>query len=165
MRIKTSNLLESVVDDLRALDFVHWDRFAEAKDSLTIYGGIPREDGRADFAVLLVNERGVGYITSSAERTGEIGKRLSGGRKSTGHQRCKRLEHYVPADLPNVIRKAAQQQKLEAGARVRRHHVTPEGRTVADVAAMRESKSVQKIFEQAGEIVRQTDRNRRKESE
>lgn len=99
-------MLEAVAEDLRRLDFVQWDRYAEADGELAIYGWIPRSDGRSDFVVLLAEPGGVGYVTSSAKHSVAIGNILAGepaGSESSTHGPCRRIEVALP-DLANVAR-------------------------------------------------------------
>lgn len=90
--------------DLMCLDFVVWDRYAVADTGdLVVYGWISRKDGRSDFVVLTYTPSGGrGYVTSSAERTAEIGSRL--GFAGDSHSDCLRVEDAVPSGLANVVR-------------------------------------------------------------
>lgn len=92
------------IAEMRALDFVRWDRFAGDATQLVVYGWIDRTDGRCDFVLLDCVPEGVGFVTSSSEWTAEINRRLYGD-GGEGHNSCVRVEeHPASAPLPNVIR-------------------------------------------------------------
>ena len=98
----TSSLLP--ITEMRALDFVQWDRFAAAADRLTVYGWIHREeDGRHDFVVLTATPNGIGFVTSSSRWSAEISRRL--GSDGRTHRPCQRVEWYLGAEvLSNAVR-------------------------------------------------------------
>lgn len=90
--------------EMADLHFIEWDRFAESDDECVVYGWIPREDGSRDFVVLRSVPDGIGYITSSARFTDDIGAIIAGDAgQRRGHDRCIRVEVVLPG-LPNAIR-------------------------------------------------------------
>lgn len=93
------------LEEMRLLDFVQWDRFVEGEREVVVYGWIERTTLRDDFVVLTSVPAGVGFLTSSAKYSEEIGRRLNGGEPSGTHSKCQRVE--VVSDLPNVIRLAS----------------------------------------------------------
>lgn len=84
---------------MASLPFVRRDRFCEATDHLAIYGWIEREDRHEDFVVLLVYPHGTGYITSSAQRTDEIGRLLGG---SGPDRPCVKVEDHLPESATEI---------------------------------------------------------------
>ena len=88
---------------LSLLSFVTWDRFTES----SAFGWIDRHDGRADFVALVNAKEGVYSVTSSAERSADIGRLLyewHGAKWSAEkHRPCRRIEDVLP-DLVNVVR-------------------------------------------------------------
>lgn len=97
---------------LERLDMVEWDRFTHGEDYrgevYSVYGWIERDDSYKDFVVLRAwpNTEGndVGYITSSAEYTEEIYRRIYGEEpEGDDHGECMRVEHSFR--IPNAVRK------------------------------------------------------------
>lgn len=79
--------IESV---LNSFPEVTWDRWA----GTSVFGWIPREDGRSDFVVVRIEDgRLTSVLTSSATCSEIFSKRLS-----LSHSDCRRVEH----DFPNV---------------------------------------------------------------
>jgi hypothetical protein len=76
---------------------VHWDRWTGDLDSsVSIYGWLPRPDGRADFVLVLIDQEGpFRYHTSSAAMSEEIGRRL--GFSPGQHNQCKRVADTWPS--------------------------------------------------------------------
>jgi hypothetical protein len=101
--VGSAELLDDIREDLAALDFVLWDRFAAAPDHVVFYGWIPRQDGRADFVLLRAYHHGTEYTTSSARWSDRIGDILAGVDPAyrDSHGQCLRVEDHFP-DLPNV---------------------------------------------------------------
>lgn len=85
------------------LPFVLWDRYIQGTDYVTVYGWIPRDDGRSDFVVLDIEEGRTEpvYHTSSVKYSREICHLLYG--PGSGHVDCQRVE-CAGLPLPNVIR-------------------------------------------------------------
>ena len=78
---------------LELFTFVNWDRFIYKHPDLTAYGWIDREkDAYKDFFVVYLNieTQTASYLTSSAERHGDIEKIF----KSDRQAKCERIEHY-----------------------------------------------------------------------
>lgn len=93
------------LEEMVLLDFVRWDRYAGKPEKFQLFGWIDRPDGRSDFILFEVTPEGIGYTTSSAERSEEISRRLNDGQASETHNPCRRVErHPVAADLANVVR-------------------------------------------------------------
>lgn len=84
---------------MATLTFVQWDRYVQTAHHVAVYGWIPRPDGRTDFVLIDLDDRGPMWWTSSAEHSAEIGRLLDG---EGHHVDCKRVEEVV--DLPNVVR-------------------------------------------------------------
>jgi len=89
---------EKIIEELRKLDFVEWDRYFGYEKSLTFFGWIDRKDQHKDF-VYIEFENGVvlNYGTSSKRHTSRIAQFLK-----QSHSECKRVEDFC--DLSNVIR-------------------------------------------------------------
>lgn len=100
----TADEREWIVETLNTLPFVRWDRLAGLDEgawlSLCVYGWIDREDGRSDFVVLTFDDRGLSFVTSSAERHDEINTRLGFG---AGGDQCRRVEDVLGSDVTNHI--------------------------------------------------------------
>ena len=82
---------------MNKLPFVTWDRFTEDPDGdLDVYGWIARDDGRSDFVMLVFprpfDPEYVGFSTSSAEYSKEIGRLLHGG--ESVHFDCQRVDEH-----------------------------------------------------------------------
>ena len=82
--------LEAIAGAMNALGMVKWDRCIVSAPRGAVYGWIAREDGRSDFVLLHWNPVGLGYTTSSARHSKEIGERL--GFSGEGHRDCQRVE-------------------------------------------------------------------------
>lgn len=84
----------ALADSMNLLTFVRWDRFIESNGKGVVYGWIDREDGRCDFVLLDFEQRpigvAVGYSTSSASRSREIGQLLYGDNDE--HMDCQRVD-------------------------------------------------------------------------
>lgn len=84
---------------LNRMPFVEWDRMTFSRDRQTgemlvaVYGWIARDDSRSDFVVVLI-EHGIGFTTSSAERSEEIAQLLG---LASVHVSCERVEDELPA--------------------------------------------------------------------
>lgn len=92
------------LQEMAALDFVTWDRYAGTPDDFVVFGWIARaQDGRSDFVTFNVVPEGIGFSTSSAEWSAEISRRLNGNADT--HNHCRRVEsHPAAAELSNVVR-------------------------------------------------------------
>lgn len=77
---------------LNLLPEVTWDRWAgHVFDNVSVYGWLPREDGKSDYVLLMLDENGCWFFsTSSAEHSATFAERL--GFKT--HKACKRVEDY-----------------------------------------------------------------------
>jgi hypothetical protein len=78
---------------------VTWDRWAgDGVEHASVFGWVPREDGRQDFVLILLDGDGPWYInTSSAKYSAEFADRLFGSNPNRGgHGECKRVEHSFP---------------------------------------------------------------------
>jgi hypothetical protein len=86
----------------------YWDRLVEVGADTRVYGWLPRSDGRRDFLLLDFTARdgrfSIGYTTSSAKFSEEIGRRL--GFPASGHVPCKRVADvlYGRDGVPEVDR-------------------------------------------------------------
>lgn len=77
---------------------VAWDRYTVSDiGAYNIYGWLPRSDDKRDFLLLQIinNESGlnVGYVTSSAKYTQEIGSVLFG--ENAPHNTCIKIEQLL----------------------------------------------------------------------
>lgn len=110
---QAASAVELPIEEMAMLDFIRWDRYTSSTKKLSLFGWIPREDGRSDFVLLTVIPEGIGFTTSSAEYSEEISRRLNGGEPTGTHNDCLRVEaHPAAAELPNVVRL----QPKESGA-------------------------------------------------
>lgn len=106
-------------DLLSLLPFVRWDRYTDS----SVFGWIDRADGRADF-VALINEPGKGVytVTSSADRSSEIGRLIydwyGAEWHPNQHSPCRRVEDALP-ELVNVV-KLARGRGVSTGADAQR---------------------------------------------
>ncbi len=84
-------------EQMNKLPEVRWDRCTVRDPGYvaSAFGWIDRPDGRSDFVLVFFGER-FGFVTSSAEYTREISKRLLG--TDEGHRDCQRIED-VMGDL------------------------------------------------------------------
>lgn len=85
-----------IVETLNKLPEVTWDRFAgDAVDHVSVFGWIERDDGRSDFAMVMIDKEGPWLIsTSSARYSAEFSTRL--GMDTDGHTGCRRVEDHFP---------------------------------------------------------------------
>ncbi len=85
-----------VVETLNKLPEVTWDRFAgDGIDHLSVFGWIARDDGRHDYAMVMIDKEGPWLIsTSSARHSADFSERLGMG--GGGHTGCRRVEDYFP---------------------------------------------------------------------
>jgi hypothetical protein len=88
-----------IAEWLNKLPMVTWDRFARAPveddELLSVYGWIPRDDGRSDFVLLEFptwSDR-PGFTTSSALLSAHMHELLFG--TSEGHADCERVEDWL----------------------------------------------------------------------
>lgn len=104
----------AVAEPMNALPEVRWDRLSgEYPGDFTVYGWVDREDGRADFAVLLfhVEPDGARYSwrfnTSSAKWSEEFIRRLQilneEEPSEDGHHPCQRVEDVFGDLVPGAI--------------------------------------------------------------
>jgi hypothetical protein len=102
----TEQLSDWIQDELKALQFVEWDRFvtgewSEGVDYVTVYGWIDRDDAYKDFVVVTFwDDRGRWFTTSSDEYTVEIHQSLF-DESPDKHNDCQRIEHAT--DIGNVV--------------------------------------------------------------
>lgn len=83
--------LEDVVGTLNGLPEVEWDRCTRGGGELTVFGWIGRDDGRSDFVVMVFDEDGLSWFTtSSALLSSEFSRRLLG--EDAPHMPCERVE-------------------------------------------------------------------------
>jgi len=96
MNTNALNCSLPVVETLNKLPEVIWDRFAgDAIEHVSVFGWIPRFDGRYDFCMVMISEDGPWLIsTSSAKYSAEFSARL--GMDSDGHTGCRRVEDHFP---------------------------------------------------------------------
>lgn len=94
------------LEEMGLLYFVRWDRYTVGRNGVScVFGWIDRADGRFDFVVLEPDPDGLGFTTSSAERSEEISTLLNGGEPTGTHNPCRRVEDAEEsALLENVIR-------------------------------------------------------------
>jgi hypothetical protein len=85
-----------VVETLNKLPEVTWDRFAgDGVENVSVYGWLPRDDGRSDFVLVMIDKDGPWLIsTSSAKHSADFSARL--GMDSDGHSGCRRVEDHFP---------------------------------------------------------------------
>ena len=97
--------LEEEATYLNKLPFVRWDRTVRIDDDMaTVFGWIDRVDGRSDFVQLAFWATGqVWATTSSAERSAEINRLLTGADHDDGHYPCQRVETVYGSLVDNVI--------------------------------------------------------------
>ena len=96
-RAKTQR--KSIEKILKGLKFVMWDRFVQhAKDGITFYGWIDREDSYKDFLVLQYNAGEWWGITSSVKYDKEI-KEYFGDKDGIA---CQRVQYHF--EVKNCIR-------------------------------------------------------------
>lgn len=83
-----------VTETLNKLPEVVWDRFAgDGVDNVSVFGWIERDDGRSDFAFVMIDKDGPWLVsTSSAKYSAEFSARLGMG--SDGHTGCRRVEDH-----------------------------------------------------------------------
>ena len=92
-----------IIDVLRSLDFVKWDRYFGENNCYTFFGWIDRDDSYKDFVVLDIEldkiRKGllIGFSTSSKKYSKRIADILR-----CGHLDCIRIEHFC--DLGNIIK-------------------------------------------------------------
>lgn len=86
-----------ILEVLKKLSFVKWDRYFGEGYELTFFGWIDRKDNYKDFMVLDFCAEPVWFATSSAEYSAKIAEML--GRS---HSVCKRVEDFC--ELKNVIK-------------------------------------------------------------
>ncbi len=88
---------EKIIEILKKLDFVSWDRFS----GNYFYGWIDREgDNYKDFIVLKFSMWDVNFVSSSKKFTKKITEILNKNKSCL--KNCERIEGYC--DLENVIR-------------------------------------------------------------
>lgn len=98
-----------IVEALNRLPEVTWDRWSgDGIENASVFGWIPRRDGRFDFVYVMIDKEGPWLVsTSSAQYSSEFSRRLLGGHPdASGHNPCKRVEHYFP-DV-NCVRLSAE---------------------------------------------------------
>lgn len=100
------------------LPFVRWDRFTshveendQRRVTVTIYGWIPRDDGRSDFMLLawfyLDEQQTPWSVTSSAEHSEEISRLLYHDKdwwKPEDHLDCQRVEDTFDGMINRIVR-------------------------------------------------------------
>lgn len=92
--MKMKNKIELI---LQQFPEVTWDRFTGVSFTTTVFGSIPRDDGRFDFIVLkILDGRLISFLTSSAHYSPIFSERLG-----FTHADCQRIEHHFP-NVPNV---------------------------------------------------------------
>lgn len=87
---------------MNLLDMVTWDRCVVSESSGCAYGWIARDDGRSDFVLLRWDGDTIGYTTSSAMHSREIGRRL--GCSGETHRDCERVEDVFGALVERAVR-------------------------------------------------------------
>lgn len=93
---------EEIPSVLNRLPFVRWDRLVDDGDSVVVYGWIGRDDGRSDFVVATFRADSGEIFTSSAERSAEIARLVTGS--DDGHVECQRVEDVFGDLVDNAIR-------------------------------------------------------------
>ncbi|HDK42114.1 MAG TPA: hypothetical protein ENG87_01940 [Candidatus Pacearchaeota archaeon] len=104
---------EVIVNVLKKLDFVNWDRYFTYSGGLNVFGWIERDDNYKDFVLLeFVDETYaslcIAYSTSSKEYTEKIAEILN-----QEHSECKRVEHFC--DINNSIKLSQSQSEKKNG--------------------------------------------------
>lgn len=116
----TDEVLAAIAERMNRLTQVDWDRCVLHDNSGVAYGWIGRTDGRSDFVQLdfswgetmglsgeSVTWFAVGFSTSSAEHSAEIGKLL--GLSEDGHKDCERVESVFGDQVKRRIELAGRQ--------------------------------------------------------
>ncbi|MFH1365512.1 MAG: hypothetical protein ABIH28_02935 [archaeon] len=89
---------DAIINVLKKLDFVKWDRYFGKGDNLTFYGWIDREDNYKDFVFIEFNEgEYITHGTSSSKYSKKIAEIL--GKE---HSDCIRIEDFC--NIPNMIK-------------------------------------------------------------
>ena len=90
-------LVRCVEEALAKLPYVKWDRWTGelgSEDGIAVYGWIARDDSKADFVWMRIDNDGPWmFATSSAQYSADISKRLN-FQGSSGHHPCKRVEDF-----------------------------------------------------------------------
>jgi hypothetical protein len=99
---------DAIADVLNSFPFVAWDRMVDAPvegghRSVSVYGWIDRADDHHDFLILTFCSwyEGVPYSTSSAARSEEINRILSG--PDAPHYDCERVEDVLGARVTRTV--------------------------------------------------------------
>lgn len=88
----------NIINILKKLYFVNWDRYFGEGENLTFYGWIDRDDNYKDFVFIEFNEGDyITHGTSSSKYSKKIAEILG-----TDHSDCKRVEDFC--NIPNVIK-------------------------------------------------------------
>ncbi|MCF8070049.1 MAG: hypothetical protein K9L30_15820 [Desulfobacterales bacterium] len=90
------NKKEVIVNILKKLSFVNWDRYFEFEGGKSFFGWIERDDNYKDFILLDFVGKEIGFATSSKKFSKKIARILN-----QEHSDCKRVEYFC--DIPNVI--------------------------------------------------------------
>jgi len=97
--------IDVIINVLKKLDFVNWDRYFGEGNDLTFVGWIDREDEKKDFVVLDFSVKPIWFATSSKKYSREIADILN-----QEHSDCKRVEYFC--DIPNVIKLKNEKENL-----------------------------------------------------
>ena len=95
--VADQRLVRCVEEALAKLPYVKWDRWTGelgSEDGIAVYGWIARDDSKADFVWMRIDNDGPWmFATSSAQYSEDISKRLN-FQGSSGHHPCKRVEDF-----------------------------------------------------------------------
>ncbi len=84
-----------VAATLNLLPEVTWDRFSGDDGNIGVFGWIYRQDGRADYVMVMIDNGGPWlFSTSSAKYSATFAARL--GMDGDGHTHCRRIEDHFP---------------------------------------------------------------------
>ena len=93
---------EIIVNVLRRLYFVNWDRYFNIGHYFTFFGWIKREDSYKDFVVIDFYFGEDGKTEISYSRSSKKYSKQISGILNCSHSDCRRVEHFC--DIDNVIK-------------------------------------------------------------